>query len=290
MSEPVLRTAYWDDPEARRAFKEFLAEIHGLDLTPWEEAGYWDDLYRPFSFFDRGRVVSNVCLYSMDMTVAGERRRVAQVSAVGTRPEYRRRGLSGRLTELALDWAAPGHHGAFLFADEGALAFYAARGFEPVEERIPVLAVDPPPVRPGLRRLDPDDPADRGRIWDLAQRRSPVSDRLGVQNPRLLMFFFLQLFREGTFLVPDPEAVVFLKREPDRLTLFDVIAGRMPSFAELHPYLAGAPHGEVRFRFPVDRLGVEPTRWEPLVGNNAHVRAPFALPAGAGCFPFTAQA
>ncbi len=47
----VYRMAYAEDPVARRAFKEFLFTIHGLDLTLWEQKGFWDELYTPFSLF-----------------------------------------------------------------------------------------------------------------------------------------------------------------------------------------------------------------------------------------------
>lgn len=37
-----LRTEYWDDPAARRAFKTFILEIHRLDFYEWESFGFWD--------------------------------------------------------------------------------------------------------------------------------------------------------------------------------------------------------------------------------------------------------
>ena len=60
----VLRSHYWDDRRAKDAFKAFLLDIHNLDLTLWDEAGFWDDHYTAFSLFDGERVVSSVCLYS----------------------------------------------------------------------------------------------------------------------------------------------------------------------------------------------------------------------------------
>ena len=75
-----LRTGYWDDLAARDAFKEFLITIHGLDLSEWESAGYWDYAYAPFSFFDGEQVVSSVCVYSLRAVIDGEPARVAQLS------------------------------------------------------------------------------------------------------------------------------------------------------------------------------------------------------------------
>lgn len=65
---------------------------------------YWDDeAYHTFSFFEESaRVVSRLCLYSMNLVVDGRRARAAQLSGVGTAPEYRRQGLNRRLTAAAL--------------------------------------------------------------------------------------------------------------------------------------------------------------------------------------------
>ena len=93
MEDLEFREAYWDDRKARQAFKEFLVEIHGLDLSAWEQAGFWDEDYRPFTLFDAaGRVVSSVCVYSVEMLVHGESCRAAQISGVGTLPDRRRQG------------------------------------------------------------------------------------------------------------------------------------------------------------------------------------------------------
>lgn len=94
----TLRTDYWDDLAARGAFKDFLIAIHGLDLSEWESAGYWDYAYTPFSFFDGGQVVSSVCVYSLEAVIDGARARVAQLSGVGTLPDWRRKRLNRQLT------------------------------------------------------------------------------------------------------------------------------------------------------------------------------------------------
>ena len=71
--------------------------------------GFWDHGYRPFSLFDGSNIVSSLCVYSMDMTINGEHRLVAQVSGVGTLPEYRRKGLNLELTQKAMAWAKTEH-------------------------------------------------------------------------------------------------------------------------------------------------------------------------------------
>ena len=164
-----LETRYWDDLAARTAFKEFLIIIHGLDLSEWESAGYWDYDYTPFSFFDGEKVVSNVCVYSLNAVIDGEASRVAQISGVGTLPEWRRRGLNRQLTEHALEWACDTHQAVFLFADADAVHFYTTGGFTPIDEFVEFVDVMPVTSKDGSVKLDPGIKEHRNRIYKFAE-------------------------------------------------------------------------------------------------------------------------
>lgn len=291
MNELVFREAYWTDPAARRAFQRFLVEIHDLDLSAWDSAGYWDDRYRPFSYFDGGgRVVSSVCVYSLEMVVRGSRCRAAQISGVGTSAARRRQGLNRRLTEIALEWAAPSHDFVFLFADDDAVPFYARCGFLPVEEQIPHVEVRPGDPRPGLRKLDLDTAADVELLLALADQRAPVSDTLGVINPKLFMFHALYQFPGGLYHVRDLDVAVAIKREGPRLTIYDVVGTRVPRFDELCPYLVSSETTEIDFYFVPDKLEIENPRWRCLRGNNLHDRGDIPLRDERFLFPFTSHA
>jgi GNAT superfamily N-acetyltransferase len=291
MNELVFREAYWADPAARRAFQRFLVEIHGLDLSGWESAGYWDESYRPFSYFDaEGRVVSSVCVYSLAMIVRGSPCRGAQISGVGTSAARRRQGLNRRLTEIALEWAATDHEFVFLFANDDAVPFYARCGFLPVEERIPRVDVQPGRPRPGLRRLDLDEATDVELLHGLAERRAPVSDTLGVISPRLFMFHALYRFRECLYHIRDLDVVVAVERDGPRLTVYDVVGPRVPRLDDLGPYLIAAETTEIEFYFVPDKLAIENPRWRALRGNNLHDRGDIPLRTERFLFPFTAHA
>jgi GNAT superfamily N-acetyltransferase len=291
MDDLVFREAYWGDPAARRAFQRFLIEIHDLDLRAWESAGYWDDDYRPFSYFDAdGRVVSSVCVYSLEMVVRGTRCRAAQVSGVGTAPSQRRRGLNRRLTEIALEWAAPDHDFVFLFANDDAIGFYDRCGFLPVAEQTPFVAVEGSEPRPGARALDVGDPADLDLARVSAARRAPVSDTLGVLGEKLFMFHALYSLPGLLYHVRDLDVIVALRHEGSRSTLYDVVGPRVPGFFDLLPYLLTPRTEQIDFLFVPDKLGVEGLQWRPLTGNNLHGREDFPLRGEPFLFPFTAHA
>lgn len=287
----TFRRAYWDDPRARAAYQAFLIDIHGLDLGRWEQHGFWDDRYVPYSLFDGDRVVASVCLYDLDMVLAGRRCRLGQLSGVGTRPALRRRGYNRWLTEQALRDTAGTHEGTFLFADDDAIPFYRRCGFVPVGEDIQTLATPRLPApRAGLRKLDPADENDRALVYRLACERAPVSHVLGVLAPRLAMFHFLYILEGCTYHAADLDVVLAFRVKDGTLTLFDVMGRAVPPFAALHPYLAAQPHTEVAFHFVPDRMDVTPTGARPLLGDNAHLDPRLRLPVDRCIFPFVAHA
>ncbi len=278
-----FRTAYHDDPAARRALSGFLGRIHGLDLDRWDEAGFWDPRYRPFSFFDGGEVVSNVCVYSMRMVIDGARIDVAQISGVGTDPDRRQRGLNGELTRRALAWADARHAFTYLFADAEAVPYYERRGFRALAEarvRIPAPRCAP---RPGARPVAPTAPS----LFDAFRRRAPVSQRLGVLEPRLGVFHALCGLLGELVAVDELDTVVGLRRGDGEITITDVVAPNVPTFADLFPFLS-AGEADVVFAFEPDSLGVTGGERIPHDGS-AFVRGPCPLRPPV-TFPDTARA
>jgi GNAT superfamily N-acetyltransferase len=294
-----FRSHYWDDRPARDAFKRFLVRVFGLDLSLWEREGFWDrERYAPFSLFDGDQITASVCLYSLDMVIGGRRCRVGQFSGVGTLPPYRRHGLARWLTERALEWAAPSHAGFFLFATDEAVPFYARCGFVPVREGAPTVAMDEPRTklpsgagaRSAPRRLDPANPRDVALVYRFASEREPVSDVLGVLDANLLMFHFLYGLRDCAYHAPALDAVLFLRREGRRVTLFDVVARRVPPLSELCDCLPAHPNRELLFQFETDKLSIETFSRTPLPGNNAHVHPTLEMPLAGCVFPYVCRA
>ena len=285
----ILRTAYWHDIAAREAFKDFIDEIHGVDFDEWD-SGYWDDDYRPYSYFEGGRVVASVCIYTMPAIVHGESCRVAQVSGVGTLPEYRLKGLNRRLHEVALAEALPGHRFVFLFADDEAVPFYRKCGFRPVDVHAMVVPLPATTAAaPRIEKLDLASPALRETLYRLAAERAPVSHDFSTHNPKLVMYHLLYRFREHTWWVPELDAVLLMKFDGARVVLYDILAQRLPSFEQLVPLLASQGAREVEFRFSPDRLQAPPGQPRALAGSTVHAMGAFDL-GPSPIIPFTSQA
>ncbi|MHC4812361.1 MAG: GNAT family N-acetyltransferase [Planctomycetota bacterium] len=284
----MLKTDYWHDPKARAAFKEFMLLIHGLDFTEWESLGYWDEAYTPFSYFAGDTVVASACIYLLDAVIKGEAARLAQVSGVGTLPEWRRRGLSRQLAELGLDWAPDGLDGVFLFATDDATPFYGRCGFKPIVEYVETVAVTPVPRRDGVIKLDPGRQHDCDKIYRYAARRTPISAEFSVLNDRLIMFHVLHGLRDHVYEIPDLACLVFYERANGCLSIFDIVGESVPRLWELYPYLADQSDRHIELHFSADRLGIDKVEPRPLLGNNPFVRGTF--PIARPVFPFTSRA
>jgi GNAT superfamily N-acetyltransferase len=282
-----FRTRYWDDPDARAAFIAFIKTIHNVDFTEWNAAGYWDEDYVPFSYFSGDRLVANACIYTMQAIVHGEPCRIAQVSGVGTVPEYRLKGLNRRLHETALRWALAEHRFAFLFADDDAMPFYAKVGFRRVADHAPFVRLQGTSPRRGLEVMDLQSRVELDSLYDLACARSPVSGVFANMNPKLVMYHALYTLRAHAYRIRDLGAVVFMRRAGAKTTVYDVLARDLPQFEALYPYLSSGGAEEFEFRFPTDRLGLAGVGLRQIK-SNAHVIGADALDHWV--FPFTAHA
>jgi len=285
------REDYWDAIELRSSFIKFLRDIHNLDLSRWNELGYWDYKYRPFSYFDNERLVSNVCLYSMDMMIRGQRKQVAQISAVGTLPEFRGRGLSSDLTERAMGWAAGECDFFFLFADEKAASFYQKRGFLPAQEYKSSYPIEGAQPLKGARKLNPLQLDDRNLIYRIACRRQPVSEILGVFNVKLFMFHCLYFLKDNIFYIDELDALILYKRNNNHLIIFDVAGENIPRFSDFYRFISDNADQTVEFMFIEDRMGMPKAgRIKIAEENGAHVSGNFPLNNIDIVFPYTGRA
>ena len=281
---------YWDSPDLKAQFISFLDKIFGLDLSLWDRMGFWDHRYRPFSYFDNDGLVSNVCVYSMDMTVNGKRCPVAQISAVGTVPEYRRKGLGRELLQTALSWAMDKHVFCYLFADEEAYGLYRQNGFRPVDEfkiRTEVRGLTP---RPGAEKLDMNRTDHVDLVYRLASNREPVSNLLGVLNEKLFMYWCLYALRDYIYNIPDHEVLVLYKRKNDLITVYDIVGSEIPSFSEVYPYMGNPTDRTAEFHFMTDRLNLEDAAFVKVEGNGTHIRGDFPLENSRFIMPLTSHA
>lgn len=287
------RTDYFADAAARAEYIRFTREMHGVDLTAWAERGFWDHTnYRAFSFFEGDRIVSTASLYLLPMVIAGRRCVVPQLSGVGTLSGYRRRGLNGELTRRALAWCE-GRTEAFrfLFADEEAFPFYARCGFRRVAQSRFEVATPPMSDCSRARLLDMDSDADLELLWETAQRRAVVSERIGCLSPNLLMFHALYTLRGKGYWLADLGVAVFAAVDGETLRVFDVVGPALPSLRELAGRLPLPTARRIEFMFMPDKLAPEAAALAADDPDGTHLGGVgFPYEGEAFRFPFTSRA
>jgi GNAT superfamily N-acetyltransferase len=287
----TYRENYWDDPDLKRQFLTFIKSIFNVDMTIWEELGYWDDRFRPFSFYDNGKLISHVCIYSLDMFVNGKRRKVAQVSSVATLEEYRRKGLNLKLSQKAIAWANQEHDFYFLFADTDAYPFYKRVGFRRINEYKIVYPL--PGLNPikGAIKLNMRKEDDRKLAYRIAGEREPVSDVLGFSNKRLFMFRIVYFLKDYIYYLPKFDILILYKRENGVMTIFDIVGKQMPSFGELYPYISDVSDTKVEFLFMTDKMDLDMDESVVIeLDNGTHVMGDFPFEGQQFIFPHTCHA
>ncbi|MFH1701277.1 MAG: GNAT family N-acetyltransferase [Candidatus Zixiibacteriota bacterium] len=285
-----FRENYCDSPKLKKEFMNYLVQIFGLDLSLWDKMGFWDQRYRPFSYFDGNSIVSSVCVYSMEMTIRGKPCQVAQISAVGTLPGHRKKGLSSQLTQKAMDWARDRHDFFYLFADKDAYPFYKNCGFRLVDEYKPRISVSGNVAHPGSVKLDVQNKDHLERIYRIASVREPVSNVLGVSNKKLFMFWCLYALRDDIYYIPELDVLVLYKRENGLVTIFDIVGEEIPTFEKIYPHIRDRKDVAVEFLFMVDKMKPENIDWVKVRENGTHILGNFSLENTKFIFPLTAQA
>ncbi|MCK5126591.1 MAG: GNAT family N-acetyltransferase [candidate division Zixibacteria bacterium] len=282
---------YWDNSDLKSKFIEFLIHIHNLDLTLWDEAGLWDNNFRPFSYLDDNRMISHVSVYSMDMKIQGKRTRVAQISSVGTHEDYRLKGLNRSLTEKAVAWAEKEHDFFYLFSDVDAIPFYHKCGFRPIKEYNFSTPVEGRPPLSGIHKLDMKNPEHRQLAFQLVCKRDTVSDICGVYTPKLFMFICLYFLDTCVYHIPELNCLVVYKNNTGIITIYDIVAESIPEFDAIYPYICSEESRTVEFLFMGDKMGLKEINVLPAnEDRHTHIMGNFPLENKSFTFPYSAYA
>ena len=249
-----------DDSIGMAAVDGLLKDIFNFSLKPFIDLGFWDERYESYSIQEKGRVISNVCLYKTDLTVLGRQVRAHQFGAVATRPEARGQGLSRLLMQHVLEKypTTP----TYLAANENVVDFYPRFGFEEVQTFRAVLDtnIHNPKAKAAAKR--PSDETIREAVLN-NQLHSTLLDCRNTQPLQLMQLLTNERHKNNVFHLPECGAVVNLHYNAHTLFINEVFAPRQVSFEALARELPATDVKQVKFGFNPDKLGVD-VRWEAL--------------------------
>ncbi len=248
----------------------------------------WQSVSTPFVTFENGRVLAHVGLIELPLVVRGRTETVGAIHGVATHPDARRRGLCRGLMDEVLGYC-DGRLPTKILTTEHP-EYFTPFGFREIPEHVFTL-----PVRhssgPGrLRVLDPDDGADVALLHRLLERRTPVSRRLGVVREHGVFCF--NEGRRPLHYSADLDAIFCLEQSNGALTLYDVVARKIPSLGALLDAVPGVV-SSLTLAFAPDRLAPDATPVPRLFdhGGPSHlmVRGAFAVEGEAFALPRPAR-
>jgi predicted N-acetyltransferase YhbS len=227
-----FRASYRDDPQlGDRVFE--LLEIPFPGVSHGRRNGEafevpWEACSTPFVAREGDRVVGHVGLLEIPLRVMSRDLLAGGVHGVATHPDHRREGRFRALLEELIAWSAPRHE--ILVLTTLHPEYFVDFGFRVVPEWVSVAtpgAVAPLPAR----QLDLAAAGDLALIHGLIDRRTPVSDRLGVGSEKGCWGFteYCSTIRYS----PSLDAAVVGEQVGTTLRIYDLVAPSLPSLTEI---------------------------------------------------------
>jgi len=258
-----LISDYKNIDKNRLSFNKLAGEVFGIDFEPWYKSGFWNERYVCYSYVADGAVVSNVSVNKMDLIINGVAKNALQIGTVMTHPQYRKRGLSASLMNIA-----PGEYASkcdfiYLFAGESAYDFYPKFGFEEIRETSFAFEPELRGVKgPAMRSLDIGGEKDFEILKRLSYNRTPVSKKFGVINcSHLTMFYCLLYYGKDIYYIDDIDTAVIYRIKDGSLYLYDILSesdadtGAVLNALAKNMRAAGA--GKIVFMFTPDRFELD---------------------------------
>jgi GNAT superfamily N-acetyltransferase len=195
------------------------AEHESLPLgCPWEKAS------TPFVYFLGEVAITHMGVIELPLVVMGQTVRVGGIHAVGTRPEFRRRGYYRQVMTAVLQYCVSRYDTLVLTTGQPAL--YEQFGFRVLPEHIFIAAGPFRRGSPGFRPLQVDDRHDLQVLTRLLDTRQPVSYILGVVREKAVFSF--NAGKLPLYYAADLDVIVAFDLAGTQLTLFDIVGSQMP--------------------------------------------------------------
>ncbi|KGX83711.1 GNAT family N-acetyltransferase [Pontibacillus marinus] len=251
--------------------------------------GFWDESYRPFTYFEEEKAVANVSLFHMEFLINGEKLGATGIQSVITHPDYRGKGLMKSLFREALAFIDQQGGPAFLMTSSPEL--YTPFGFESLEEYYFVRSYG---HKPGsatqLQKVDIFNEEELATFRSMWEKRAPLSKEF--MPLRYQSSFFLNMYNpnlhELLYYCDSLDAYLVYDIEDGTLELFDIIADQIPDLEDICRAIP-EPFENIALYFNPDQFeeGFEAVKYETV--DHFMVRGAFDLEELKIKLPITAE-
>ena len=286
----TLIVDYKSDPVLRNLFYDFIDTVFpSADFREWCNKGFWADEFVPYSLVDDGKIISNVCISKMKLLIEGNETNGIQIGAVGTIPEYRNKGLSRYLMDIALDKYQNSADLFFLFANETVTDFYPKFGFKQYNEVVYRSESDIPASNYSARKLNISDQSDITILNSLLNRRAPLTKLFGaVDYSFITMWHVFNICKDDIYYLEDENIIVIYTQKNNHLDIWDVIYEDEFDITETLSKVINNKIESINFHFPPDVLNYKYDHTEKS-DTLLFIRGEFKLSDITFKFPVTAQ-
>jgi len=299
----LLVSDYKENKELRESFFELALSIFNIDFKPWYEAGYWSDIYRPYSIVDEGKVVANVSISKSEFVLEDEMKCWFQIGTVITDKAYRGKGLSKYLMEYVMQKYGAKEEVVYLFANNSVLEFYPKFGFIEAEEfeyskkliksdqalvtqkERSILANDVKKTSQReerssqVRQLKYTKVSDKALFLDKSKQSYKGARLAAYNNTNLLMFYWCGFLQDMLYYIEALDTIVAVKYEDKTLRIEDVF-GEAPLEAVIDALIKEETKEVILGFTPKETVGytTEPCREEDtiLFINNREIKEQFS--------------
>ena len=248
---------YSSDKKLRNYYNDFISKVFpGISFKDWHKLGFWTKDYIPFSIIESGKIISNVSAALMTTIVNGEKHRAIQIGAVGTLPEYRKKGFSKYLTNYVLDKYKNSVDHFFLFANDSVLDFYPKFGFKYINENIWVLESHIPKSNYSARKLVLTNENDYNLLIDLIKNRKSITNIFGAANYGFItMWHVINQYSNNMLYLEDENIIFIISENNGTVNIIDVIFSNPFDFQSTLPKILQSDSVQsIIYSFPPDQL------------------------------------
>ncbi|WP_249899952.1 GNAT family N-acetyltransferase [Paenibacillus sp. PK3_47] len=285
---------YKNNKVYRDSFNQLANLVFGINFEVWYQKGFWDDRYICYSFISDHVVIANVSVSKMDLIINGVIKKAIQIGTVMTHPDFRGKGLSGKLMRHVLNIYEQDCDIFFLFANRTVLDFYPRFGFEAFGESKFKLEFHPTPkADTALRKLKYSSKEDLEFMRKMVLSRRPISEQFAVSNDLgLFMFYAITVFPESIYYSQEDDAIIVYQQEGHTLNLYDIVSQCEVDLNRILNRIANEQTKYIQFHFTPDQIPEEAQyEWVDSNGDLLFIKADFVLEKNLKiCVPILAHA
>lgn len=241
---------YINEKEYFQKLNELTSEVFGFSFEDWINNGYYTGEYIPYSYWEEGKIVSNVSANIMKFTFDNKVREFIQIGTVMTKKEFRNKALATKLMKYVIDEYKDRCDGIYLFGDLKALDFYKKLGFKIINQyryslkKEYMKKID---IKPNLILQINQDNIDLKKLFEEYVKIGTSFSSFHQTNRFGLVMFYCQYF-EDIYYIENLDLFVIMEINQNKLIIKDVIGKNYVSFEEILSYI-NIPYSSLELGF-----------------------------------------